>query len=1735
MPIKYPFNTEIIQQTFMGLSIVDFNVSLGFNSNASNLSVNLVADDANYESLLRWGTPDKATGNIPNVRDAVTEGYHPWDRNAFPKGLLAKYNGRPPYEAHAAAPPHPKGDLPWFPSPGSPVYFNYYNGKNLTNACVNTGYGTTCDTAFTFNGILSNYSRDWGSSGETYSLTVTDPREVLENTMVILDGYAGRTSPADAHYIAGSQRTLGYGWNGYYNLVNVFGYYESHGFNKSQRTEKGMQWFNPTKVFTNDFGGSHAFGILPALDFMLSGDAIRNPVYVQNAQEPFGGPLYYNVDERNLLNGNAPYSLAKNLSTNLPYNINRYAVDLSDLYNLNSYYNQNQPTPGILPSDFEIDGSEITLLQLIQKICEAAACDFFVWMHAFRHPNLPVGRSGSPIMNGVNLWDSHKDYAGVIKVTPIPRNLNIRTGVLADAFDKAVKVPPEPPWIDAEKNPTMVSANLGYEFTDPVSGQMILGAPRTRVVGVTPLGNPKRRDEIWWNKNTGLYLDERGGSPKQGDDILHEYMPSIETDGVTLYNQTFPIDDHRDSMEAGWNPYGFVGRRNKDNKPNFLQNLPMVNNSNYLKQHFYLDFKQSDKTIDPFQFNRAGTATLKTGWETNRSTGYLDIYPCWGFTEEVYTPQGGKELENGQLGPNSPLNDIIDLKAKGRPIRGLYWDDDPYRDFHPTEGIFGSLEFYNPRQGTCHVDGADQVDAQGNPVVNGAEITALKNKPETCECDPTIAGPSSECVLNGGVPYKTVYRNSCQNWSECQDDSGAKVEDIHGKGSNFDRNKWTCENACFVADNQGNPTNEIVIGYKQGTKAIDAAKAAGGFTAPVGTIYITTTQFANMKEEEKKEIIFIYSDGGCNEAESYAQTQISNVVAGSNPADFAGTAKHAIKGTGQKATNNDGNKSIGGGGLYSKECLATSFRNPQFNGCFVKVGQEITDEDGNVKFKENDHVARFKTSDDCLYADCCETAYLDKVEWRTAAETMPAFTDPVYKMTINNTPAPGFINARAKVYGRCVTRGAQNLMPNITDNRGNCQDPKSFEVTNLDANTKEGLPVIPKTATIPIDLSMIGYQGGPNTDRNMPNKGAKKYYYATVTELRFAATSKDSWIRYITSVSPYLACWMYANEKGLTSAWKDLCPVVVNPKFVGGASETEIDAAETIASMGPGGGEKPVTPAMRNQSGNPKSAASAQGHPCGDDPKRSELSFFEKTTMQVDIAYKKIQEVATKYYGLQYLVPLPFNPPTSHTCSNVLIGDKTTCIDQGYDWGAHGMVSEWFQRMGIGICVKNGKQTLAADKFACEITDKGFWVEPAQEINKWEITSAGWPGGDTNFKQDDNYNTGYPQNANFFDDKGNVKAFAVFPSFTRKLLAGTEAKLDFSNLGPETTHFSPHKTFGAGVIMENFSSRVYTTINVDPKTHWLPSRPDWEVQNEKQYAMHLCGDGDANPEYATIGPEDNLQELNERDVFVRDDKNVYHAALRPFALITLPAAVEYGDMDRSVDGVLGNPDSEICIPLRAAKNGQAIMSGFTRAQNPAQIAAQQIVAMANNAKSAPTLSPDMGRSSFIAARHKPYHAAIPQQSKHYRWGPWGLGLGFGKPELVKDESFHPGAFGSEELMGNVAMSRIKTKLVEAQRYIETGSVTLAGVPAYAFATQMVIDFGGGVIEYGPYITDMSVGVGSGGVTTTYNFSTQRKFGQLGKIYEERIRKSQDEANKNFKRLEDTIQRVKRGIDSYKKK
>ena len=70
------------------------------------------------------------------------------------------------------------------------------------------------------------------------------------------------------------------------------------------------------------------------------------------------------------------------------------------------------------------------------------------------------------------------------------------------------------------------------------------------------------------------------------------------------------------------------------------------------------------------------------------------------------------------------------------------------------------------------------------------------------------------------------------------------------------------------------------------------------------------------------------------------------------------------------------------------------------------------------------------------------------------------------------------------------------------------------------------------------------------------------------------------------------------------------------------------------------------------------------------------------------------------------------------------------------------------------------------------------------------------------------------------------------------------------------------------------------------------------------------------------------------------------------------------------------------------------------------------------------------------------------------------GTGFGKVDYGVDESIQPSSFGGEQAMSNYAMSGIKTTLQNVTPYIETGSVTLAGLPAHAFATQIILPING---------------------------------------------------------------------------
>lgn len=100
---------------------------------------------------------------------------------------------------------------------------------------------------FSFTGIIQSFTDRISTGGYTHEVVLTDPREILEGTQLILDGYLGAVPIP--------------------NLLNIFGYLESFGFGSSQKNETGIPWKNIR----------YAIQQLTAL----------------SQQETYGGPIYF--------------------------------------------------------------------------------------------------------------------------------------------------------------------------------------------------------------------------------------------------------------------------------------------------------------------------------------------------------------------------------------------------------------------------------------------------------------------------------------------------------------------------------------------------------------------------------------------------------------------------------------------------------------------------------------------------------------------------------------------------------------------------------------------------------------------------------------------------------------------------------------------------------------------------------------------------------------------------------------------------------------------------------------------------------------------------------------------------------------------------------------------------------------------------------------------------------------------------------------------------------------------------------------------------------------------------------------------------------------------------------------------------------------------------------------------------------------------------------------------------
>ena len=1960
-------DVSIFQQSFLGLSIMDFTCNLGFNSSASTLSLNLVQDDAFYYTpLVRDG-----------IRNAVTEGYHPWDVDAFPKGFINNY--------------HNDGDIENFPEVGSPVYFKYYDGKFLNLDCVSQDQNSKeyCKNVFAFNGILSRWDKQYSSSGFTYSVSVTDPREILENTTVILDTIAGRVAPYDDKYIVGSERSLKNGWNGYYNILNVYGYYEVHGFGASKRTEQGMKWFDYRTPFYSQYLNSanddvakyHQLGVLPALRLMLSGRSSR---YI-NDQEPFGGPLWYGYDKRNVWSdpkkGTPPLFMQERIEIDGIIGskvkseswIHRYLVDIDDLINLSvnpegNYAPDAAPQASLLPHDFEIQGDRISLLQLIQQVCDAAGCDFMVQLLDPRQAALSV--SHNPEYwddSGEKSYEIYKQYSGVIKVIPLRKNKTFKKNIIRDTIDNSQKTPPKGPLV-YKGSPILISASVGKEFTDPIAGQVLYGAPRTRVVGVTPLGLQKDRLPLepaqllgnflingfpslttpFYNEAIGKY-DDYGNllNPVQlakfvaglakEENRLQEWMPNIEIDGVTLTNQDTPKDEHGDKNELGWNPYGPESaeevRQKQAGKPinttDFAQDLPPVSNDDYLPWVWAKDFSDGNgKDVNPFQFNRvnsrhqrtAGTCDGKTctkkfekgtcinedgdiasGYENktaceedekntwyepyslpsgekkaetckaiggemsdnednkeqceeggnkftktidNDNSGYLDIYPCWGFKNEHET-----ESEFVQ----DLLDDIVDKNKKGSPIKGFFNDDDPYRDFHPQEGIFGIIEWINPGIGSCFY-GNEQVPLEKDI----CECNPKSSKYYNCIMEDVITDyAESECLGKGGTWEKKTsaatdgciadwegvvddmesfkvsnrrWQSACSYYDSCFSGKD-KIEEIHpdagGKGNDLHTFQYSCTQGCFKAKDldAGTIEGHAIVAYFTKDHDVGNNQYKKGEEA-------TASSFTDSNEFEKLVrdgvIKFIQSDEECK------NSTLGSYPTASDPDD---RISKPIDKDGNPVDKGEGNTFSSGGGLYSEECQAISYRHEHREACVVQADSVMI----------GDHIYYKGAPTPAKKKEDCEVKELGgSVKWELMGGG--ELKDPYYNkiITSEQNAQPGFIDVRLRLKGTCEDNEGVKIDASTeydcftkSKNAKVRYIPKNQE--ELDANI--GIPLIPRTATIPIDLKSIGYNGGPEAPRNgIDPYRFKKYYYATVTELRHAAVSKESWTQYLRELAGHLPCWMYRKQEDSLNVWKDYCLPARPRKATGGASGATEWTLGALAAAAKREDLAAPTAAVDDMVGrkNKQAAKDFVGQSCGDDPKTPDMFLAAKTRMQVDMAYSIIKKVADQFYGRKYLVPLPFNPPTSVTCSNPNFTDEETCVEHGFDWGPHGIVSSWYRKFGIGSCfdMNGGPLINYGHKLSCE-TNGGIWIEPLQEQNKWEITSGGWPGGNVSFKTETAGKTGYPQNMNFWTDDGNLKSFALFPPADHQRLSGKTELLSFFNIDPEQFD-TESGSAGPDDSLWKYE-RAFVSTEVDPKTYWLPERPDWEIHHEKQYWRREAGDNESGEQggqrgidifsaqserltrswsksigAAVVGPSaenedgtikyDLTRALNTRDVYIREpagycrdkDKNIIIgpenedeckeketddnkpvtwvgagkqivAAYKPYALITLPNQVLYGNIDHGKlqDG-LGGKRNHMCIPLNSSQGFGALLTGWLMGADATGADLQFVHALLNYQKQGPNNAPDLKKAGFVAAAYKPWHAAVPQQSRHYRWGPWAVRNDYGKVDVNIDDSLHPAAFSGETAIDGIGMAGVRSAIVKSQREIESGNVTIStwGHTGWCGNEDQTLGFdaetqveceeiddavwhpigtnyhyatagpglGDQLFGTGPYITDINVSIGSNGVNITYNLSTQKRFGDTELIHLNRIKKTNNDILRARLESEKAIARSRRGIETWKK-
>lgn len=220
------------------------------------------------------------------------------------------------------------------PKPGTPVYFRVAD--------------------FEFAGILTGWTIANSESGSPiYNIKIDDPRELLANTNLIIGDYAG-------------------GVGNIFNLINCFGYMETFGQCVPDPLEFGC---SETFGSALGFGGSLSNGNgIPAGRLTLAAALLTSAMpALTNTWSPYGRI----VGQGNNFGGHGVLP-PDNTILSLYTDYSNPAIDIAAAYHNGAvnYYMLDLTELPVAPDYFRISGTNISVLDLVSQICDAAGFDY---------------------------------------------------------------------------------------------------------------------------------------------------------------------------------------------------------------------------------------------------------------------------------------------------------------------------------------------------------------------------------------------------------------------------------------------------------------------------------------------------------------------------------------------------------------------------------------------------------------------------------------------------------------------------------------------------------------------------------------------------------------------------------------------------------------------------------------------------------------------------------------------------------------------------------------------------------------------------------------------------------------------------------------------------------------------------------------------------------------------------------------------------------------------------------------------------------------------------------------------------------------------------------------------------------------------------------------------------------------------------------------------------------------